>query len=125
MLGLPTEDVPYLILLWYGFDGDASLYFTYLLGESSHKERLADQVERGRFLVFDVQTAFSWRSALLTGKIRPVPEESWQDIEVVLKNPWRPPALANASGAGWTAAYEFESEEKVGVERTGLAPGFK
>jgi nitroimidazol reductase NimA-like FMN-containing flavoprotein (pyridoxamine 5'-phosphate oxidase superfamily) len=125
VLGLSTADVPYLIPLAYGFDGDASLYFTFLLGGSSQKEALTEQAGRGRFLVFDVRTAFNWRSVLLTGTLSAVPEDDWAGIEAVMGNTWRPPALENASSAGRTAVYEFEIEERVGIEQTGLAPGFQ
>lgn len=125
VLGLPTGDVPYLVPLSYEFDGDATLYFTYLLGESSRKAVLTEQAERGRFLVFDVQTTFNWQSVLLTGDLVAIPEDEWSEIDSIVENIWQPDVLETASTAGEIAVYELQISEQVGLRQTGLAPGFQ
>ena len=125
VLGLPTTDVPYLLPLSYGFDDEASLYFTYLLGESSQKADLTEQAGRGRFLVYDIDTAFEWQSVMLAGDISSVPEEEWSDITAMTQNAWRPNTLQTATTSGGVALYEFEITELAGIRQTGLAPGFR
>lgn len=125
VLGLATDGVPYLVPLSYGFDGGSSLYFTYLLGNSSRKMALTEETGRGRFLVFDIQTTYNWQSVLLTGDLVAVPEDEWSDIEAVAENTWRPDVLETASTNAETAIYEFRIAEQVGLRQTGLAPGFQ
>lgn len=125
VLGLPTEDVPYLLPLSYGFDEDSSLYFTYLLGESSRKRELTDRTDRARFLVYSVETTFNWQSVMLVGELRAVPEDEWADLQALTTNRWRPNTLQTATTAGGVQVYEFAIAEQAGIRQTGLAPGFR
>ena len=124
VLGLPTDDVPYMLPLSYVFDGE-SLYFTYLLGESSRKRELTDRAPRARFLVYDVETTFTWESVMLTGELSVVPEDEWGDLSVLPSNAWRPSVLQSATTSGGVEVYEFAIEEWAGIRQTGLAPGFR
>lgn len=125
VLGLPTDDIPYMLPLSYGFDGESSLYFTYLLGETSDKQELTDRAERGRFLVYDVETQFKWQSVLLAGDLRPVPDDEVGEIAAVARNAWRPNTLDAATTDGGTAVYELAIEAQTGIQQTGLAPDFR
>lgn len=124
VLGLPTDDVPYMLPLSYAYDGE-SLYFTYLLGESSRKERLTEASSRGGFLVYDAETMFRWKSVLLTGTLSSVPESEWGDLAAHPTNSWRPSVLQSASTSAGVRVYEFDIEEQGGIEQTGLAPRFR
>lgn len=115
VLGLPTESEPYLLPLSCGYDGDSSLYFTYLLGESSWKAELTDAAESARFLAYSVETQFNWRSVLLTGDASAVPEEKWSDVEPLTQNAWRPNTRQAASTTGGVAVYEFRVRERDGI----------
>ncbi|PSP36544.1 pyridoxamine 5'-phosphate oxidase family protein [Halobacteriales archaeon QH_10_70_21] len=125
VLGLPTESEPYLLPLSCGYDGDSSLYFTYLLGESSWTAELTDAAESARFLAYSVETQFNWRSVLLTGDASAVPEEKWSDVEPLTQNAWRPNTLQAASTTGGVAVYEFRVRERDGIQQNGLAPEFR
>ena len=124
VLGLPTAGVPYMIPLSYAYD-DGSLYFTYLLGESSQKGTLTAQSQRGRFLVYDVETMFRWKSVMLTGDLRQVPESEWPELKAHPRNSWRPSVLQSASTSAGVSVYEFAIREQAGIEQTGLAPRFR
>jgi hypothetical protein len=124
ILGLPTDDVPYMIPLSYARDGDA-LYFTYLLGAESDKGALTDERRRGRFLVYDVESQFRWQSVMLTGDLSEVPESAWGDLVEHPSNSWRPSVLQSATTAGGVRVYEFAIEEQVGIRQSGLAPSFR
>jgi hypothetical protein len=125
VLGLPAGDAPYMLPLSYVFDDEDSLYFTYLLGETSRKQALTDRAERARFLVYEVETSFTWESVMLTGELSVVPEDEWGDLSVLPSNAWRPSVLQSATTSGGVAVYEFAIEEWAGIRQTGLAPGFR
>jgi hypothetical protein len=124
VLGLPTGDVPYLIPLSYARDGD-SLYFTYLVGDPSEKDALTTEARRGRFLVYEADTAFRWQSVMLTGDLTEVPESEWGDLSVHPSNSWRPSVLQSATTAGGVKVYEFAVADRAGIKQTGLAPDFR
>lgn len=126
VLGLPAQGAPYMLPLSYATDDEAgSLYFTYVLGESSRKEALTEAAGRARFLVYDVETMFRWESALLAGPLTAVPESEWADLRSVLATAWRPSVLQSATTSGEVAVYELVVEEREGIQQRGLAPDFR
>lgn len=125
VLGLPAADAPYLLPMSFAFDGDSSLYFTYLLGPSSRKELLSNRAEYARFLVYTVETMFNWRSVLLTGELSETPESELSELEDVLTTAWRPELFRTAGTEGGVKVYELEVESQSGIRHTGLASGFK
>ena len=125
VLGLPTKNAPYMLPMSYAYDGDSSLYFTYLLGESSRKETLSDLAERARFLVYNVETMFNWQSVILTGDLEEVPQEEWPDLEDVLTNAWQPELFQTAGASGRIKVYKLSIRSQTGIRHTGLALGFQ
>ncbi|MFB6188490.1 MAG: pyridoxamine 5'-phosphate oxidase family protein [Halapricum sp.] len=123
VLGLPDDPAPYLLPLSYAFDG-TYVYFTYLRGRESRKERLSDRADRATFLVYSVETMFNWRSVLLEGDIRAVPESRWSDLEDVLADTWRPELIRMASTERRMAIYRLRIDEQSGLRHTGLSPEF-
>jgi nitroimidazol reductase NimA-like FMN-containing flavoprotein (pyridoxamine 5'-phosphate oxidase superfamily) len=124
VLGLPAEDGPYLIPMSFGFDGDAALYFTFLVGASSRKADLADRAERARFLVYDARSAFTWQSVVLTGEIDEVPPAEFEAVAETMHNAWRPALFEDAELTRGVSVYRFEVADRVGFKHTGLPPGF-
>jgi hypothetical protein len=125
VLGLPTADAPYLLPLSYGYDGDDCLYFFYVLGEESTKDELTARADSARFLVYTVETPFNWRSVLLSGQIRPVPDDAVEAIEASVDIAGRPDLIEAAAEAETTRLYEFEVEDRSGLKHLGLPPGFE
>jgi hypothetical protein len=125
VLGLPAGDGPHLLPLSFGFDGESTLYFTYVLGERSRKEDLSDRAESATFLVYDAQSPFTWESALLRGPIAEVPEEDYDDAEATLTDAWRPDVLRQAELSRGVKIYRLEITEWSGLKHTGLPPGFE
>ena len=125
VLGLPTDGGPYLLPMSFAFDGDSSLYFTYLLGSSSRKDALTERAGRARFLVYSVETSFNWESALLAGELTEVPEGEWSELEDILTAAWRPELFRDASMSGGVKVYEFGIQSQSGIRHTGLASGFQ
>lgn len=125
VLGLPTDGGPYLIPMSFAFDGESSLYFTYLLGSSSRKADLTERTDSTRFLVYSVETMFNWQSVLLTGSLTAVPEDEWSELEDVLTTAWRPELFRTASTSGGVRVYEFAIQSQSGIRHTGLPPGFQ
>lgn len=124
VLGLPDDEAPYLLPISYGFDGEASLYFTYLRGTDSRKDALSQRGTGARFLVYAAETAFTWRSVLLTGTIQPIPESEWPAIEADLSDAWRPDLLERASEELSVSVYAFRVTERSGIKHAGLPPEF-
>ena len=125
VLGLPGQDTPYLIPLSYGYDGEQRLYFTYLRGSSSRKARLSDTADAASFLVYTIDTMYSWESVLLTGTLSTVPESRWDEIEDTLADAWRPDLFRRASLEATVTVYAYHIDERTGIKHQGLPPGFK
>jgi nitroimidazol reductase NimA-like FMN-containing flavoprotein (pyridoxamine 5'-phosphate oxidase superfamily) len=162
VLGLPTDDVPYLLPLSYGYDPDpapgtgagagaaadadasadadadtdagdgddgrpsvGTLYFAYLTGGESRKATLTERAGRARFLVYDVETQFRWRSVLATGPLARVPEADLAAARATLGDAWRPNLLDTATTAGGVDVYGLAIEAVDGIRQSGLAPGFR
>ena len=125
VLGLPASDGPYLLPLSYGFDGESTLYFTFLLGETSRKEELSDRAGSATFLVYDAQSAFTWESVVLSGTIEEVGEEGYDEAAGFLEGAWRPDLLEQAELSRGIAIYRFDVAEWAGLKHTGLPPGFE
>lgn len=125
VLGLPGGEVPYLLPLSYGFDGDSSLYFTYLLGEESEKKRRTETAERAPFLVYTAETMFSWRSVLLEGRFERLEPSEWSDVTEHLDGIWRPEIFKTATTERNVSIYEYTIEEWSGIRHTGLSPKYE
>ncbi|MHB9285716.1 pyridoxamine 5'-phosphate oxidase family protein [Halobacteriales archaeon Cl-PHB] len=124
VLGLPAEGAPYLVPLSYGYDGEDTLYFTYVVGTESRKAALSELAEAARFLVFHVDTPFNWASVLLTGTVDEVPESRWDDLEAAFADAWDPDLFQTAKSVEDVRVFAFDVEESVGIKHTGLPPGF-
>lgn len=125
VLGISTDGVPMLRPLSFWFDGDATLYFVYVLGEESRKHQLSQQADAARFLVYSAETPFQWRSVLLSGSLSEVPDAEIAAVLNELENQWRPELFEQASVDEPTALYRFEITEQVGIKHLGLPPAFE
>lgn len=124
VLGLPAGDGPYLIPMSFGFDGEAALYFTFLVGGSSRKADLAEAAEVARFLVYSAASPFTWQSVVLTGAIESVPDDEFEDVARSMHNAWRPALFEDADLGPGVRVYRFVVGDRVGFKHTGLPPGF-
>jgi hypothetical protein len=122
VLGLPSPDGPYLLPISFGYDGDSSLYFTYVVGDDSRKQRLSDEAGTASFLVYTIDSLYSWESVYLTGTLVERPESDWDELADVLEDVWRPDVFRSAQRV---AVYEFRIDERSGLRQTGLPPGFE
>ncbi|WP_254543699.1 pyridoxamine 5'-phosphate oxidase family protein [Halomarina pelagica] len=125
VLGLPAEGAPAMRPMSFWFDGDARLYFVYVLGSDNRKGELSDRAEAARFLVYRAETPFNWRSVLLTGTIDEVPASDRDAVRSALEMKWRPDVFERAGASEATTLYRFQIEERVGIEHLGLPPGLE
>ncbi|MDQ2073940.1 pyridoxamine 5'-phosphate oxidase family protein [Haloarcula sp. NS06] len=125
VLGLPTENGPYMIPLSFGYDDDRALYFTFIGGSASRKQQLTEAAENAAVLVYKVESMFHWESVLLQGGIEAVPESEWDDFADVLDTAWRPELFEDAIEDGDIAVYRFRIDEMEGLRHAGLPPGFE
>lgn len=125
VLGLVDDDRPYLLPMSYGYDGDSSLYFTYVLGEESRKGQLTEQIEMAPFLVYSANTMFNWQSVLVEGRFEELPPSQWTDIAEQLEDVWRPEIFQTSTTSSNVTIYEFDIVNQSGIKHTGIAPGFE
>ncbi|MFW5918382.1 MAG: pyridoxamine 5'-phosphate oxidase family protein [Haloferacaceae archaeon] len=117
VLGLSDGDVPYLIPMSFGYDGDDALYFVFLLfGTESRKETLAREATRARFLVYVADSMHEWRSVSLTGRIDVVEQDDWPELQTAMKNAWHPDLFSGANPMRGVDGYRFQVEEWTGIK---------
>ncbi|MBX0295802.1 pyridoxamine 5'-phosphate oxidase family protein [Haloarcula nitratireducens] len=124
VIGLPATDAPYLVPISFGYDGESSLYFTFVGGPDSRKRTLMDAAETVRFLTYSAQSVFNWQSLMLTGAVSRVPEAEWDRLADVLQGVWRPEVFEAAIAAEEVVVYRLDVDEWAGIKHTGLPPGF-
>lgn len=124
ILGLPTEGAPYLLPMSYGFDGGSRLYFFYIVGNQSRKEELSTRTEAASFLVYSAETAFHWRSVLLLGTIRKLPEGKRADLKENQTPTWRPELFEGVSEIEETDFWVFQIEESTGIRHAMRPPSY-
>jgi len=122
VLGIPTDGAPSLRPLSYWFDGEDALYFVYVLGGESRKQRLSDSADVARFLVYNVEAPFNWRSVLLTGTIGEVSEAEREALEERMDVSWRPDLFERAAESETTAIYRFDIDDRAGIKQLELPP---
>jgi len=123
VLGLPTGGAPYLLPMSFGYDGDRSLYFSYLVGETSRKTELTERASVAAFLVYTASSPFAWQSVRLTGPLERVPDDDVEEVTDALGSAWRPAVFSDTELAGEFRIYRLSAEEQVGIRNTGLPPG--
>jgi len=124
VLGLPTADAPSLRPMSFGYDGEDTLYLLYVVGAESRKAVLSDRAEVARFLVYSMETAFNWRSVLLTGGIERAADDELGALPDHVELPWQPDLFQRAVSAERTALYRFDITERTGIKHLGLPPAF-
>jgi len=125
VLGVPGDDGPPAMRpLSFAFDGEDSLYLLYVGGGESRKRDLSDRAESARFLVYSAETAFNWRSVLLSGRIERVPPSEVEALGEAATVPWQPDLLRAVGEGSDTALYRFSVDERVGLRHAGLPAGF-
>ncbi|ELZ19933.1 pyridoxamine 5'-phosphate oxidase-like FMN- binding protein [Halosimplex carlsbadense 2-9-1] len=126
VLGLPGEEggAPAMRPLSFAFDDPDGLYLLYVGGGESRKRDLSDRAESARFLVYSAETAFNWRSVLLTGSIERVSPSTAETLGEETHLPWQPDLLGAVGERGDTSLYRFAIDERAGLRHAGLPEGF-
>lgn len=125
VLGLPADAGPYMLPLTYGYGGGSRLFFTYVLGASSRKERLSERADRATALVFQYDSPFNWESVLLAGPIDELPATEWDTAIDSYSGGWRPELFRDADLSRGVTIYELDVEERSGIRHAGLPPEFQ
>ncbi len=125
VLGLSTENGPYLIPMSYGYGGGSRLYFYFIVTDTSQKVELLETEETATFLVYSAETTFNWQSVSLIGRVTELPDAKREELTPEQIPSWRPEFFETASKTEQTRLYEFRIDEWVGLESTSLPPGFQ
>ncbi len=123
VLGLATDGPPGMRPLSFWYDGDARLYFLYVVGSESRKAALTREADAARFLVYRAETEFNWRSVLLTGTIDATSGDLGDAVLEGLTGSGRPDAVERASEREDTRVVRFDVTDRVGYKHLGLPPG--
>lgn len=115
VLGLPAEGAPYMVPLSFGFDGDRTLFFAFVIGDESRKAALASGGGPARFLVYEVSSATEWRSVLATGQIEEVPVDDWDTALEITDDAWQPDPLESAPYHTDMGCFRLEVAEWEGI----------
>lgn len=117
ILAIGGEDGPYQVPLSFGFDGESSMYFVYLLfGTESRKETLTEETRRGHFLTFDATSMHEWQSVSATGELTEIDDEEWGTLQETMENAWHSDLFASADPMRGVSGYRFDVEEWTGVK---------
>lgn len=124
VLAVSDRDLPYVIPISFGYDGGSCLYFIYLLfGEESKKESLSERVEMARFLVYSAQSMYEWRSVILTGKLKEVQKEGWDELQTAMKNAWHPNLFSTATPTRGIKGYQFRITDETSLKHSEKSNG--
>ena len=115
VLGLSTREEPYLLPMSFGFDGESRLYFVFVVGSASRKAALASRAETASFLVYSAETAFHWRSVLVSGPLRELSEDERAELSETETPAWRPELFETVSEVEETRLFELRIEEWTGI----------
>ncbi len=126
-LALPDEDVPYLVPMSFGYDGESALYFAFLLfGSESRKEALSERAGSAAFLVYEARSPHEWRSVSLRGRIEAIDEDDdedeeggWADLREAMENAWHPDLFSSAEPMRGVHGYRFRIDEWTGIRQGG------
>lgn len=131
VLGISTGGPPLMRPISYTYDPAATeeererLIMLYVGGEESEKLELSDRTEQAGFLVYTVDTPFTWQSVLLTGRIEPVSDSDADELRISDELPWQPEYLRMAGRSQSTHIYQLDVTERAGLKQVGLPPGFE
>jgi len=125
VLGLPTEDLPYMVPISYGYDGGEYVYFNYVVGDASQKAQLSAEKRRAAFLVFDAASAAEWTSVALAGTLSPVDESEVESLGVDVEDIWSPAAVEAAKAAEDTQLYRFWIQNERGITHSDVPAEFE
>lgn len=124
VLGLPTDDLPYMVPISYGFDGEEYLYFTYVVGGASQKTLLTEEKRRAGFLVYDAASETQWTSVALEGTLSRLDEHDIEALDPSVREIWTPAALKAAKAGEETRMYRFWIQNERGITHSDVPPGF-
>jgi nitroimidazol reductase NimA-like FMN-containing flavoprotein (pyridoxamine 5'-phosphate oxidase superfamily) len=126
VLGVPGEAgaAPVMRPLSFAYDGADSLYLLYVGSAQSRKRDLSDRAEAARFLVYSAETAFNWRSVLLSGRIERVPPAEAEALGEAATLRWQPDLLRAVGERSDSTLYRFAVDERTGLRHAGLPEGF-
>lgn len=118
ILAFPTDELPYVIPISFGYDGNSTLYFLFLLfGTESRKEELANETERGRFLVYRAESMYDWQSVSLSGHIRAIDDDEWDALRSAMKNAWQSNIFSAAHPMRGIEGYRFDIDSWTGIRQ--------
>lgn len=116
VLSMVNDGVPYGLPLSFGYDGHDSLYFVFAgHSQDGRKVTYAEEARRVSFLVYDIESKDSWRSAILAGGFRRIDPDEWDAARgAIIDNAFRPKLLTETDIREDPRVWVLEADEKSG-----------
>ena len=117
VLALADGGDAYAIPVSFGYE-DGRLYFAFFrFADEPAKEAYAAETETACLAVYEVESAFDWRSVLAFGPMSPVDPDRWDEVGAAMAdNAWSPDLSSIGPRRGTVATYVLPIEEVTGLE---------
>ena len=115
VLALADEGRAYGVPISFGYDGDR-VYFVFLRGETSQKERFAETTTRATLTTFDVSGRYEWESVVVSGTIREADDGEWDALVSAMEaNAWFPSLFSESEPMRGIAGWVLDVETATGL----------
>ena len=116
VLSMSADGVPYGVPLSFGYDGVDTLYVVFLGASADlRKETYAEQSDVASFTTFDIDSDGSWRSVIVSGPIRRISVDEWDDArEAMAGNAYQSELLGEHELQENPTVWALDSQERAG-----------
>lgn len=116
VLALAASDDAYAVPVSFGYE-DGRCYFAFFrFADEPTKEAYAETTETACLAVYEVESAFRWKSVLAFGPLEPVGPDRWDEVGAAIgENAWSPDLSTVGPRQGSIAAYVMPVETVTGL----------
>lgn len=115
VLALANDGASYAVPVSFGYDGERLYVHLIRFGDSGEKFAYVDGTERACLTAYDVDSRFEWRSVVVRGPLRAVPDSETDHMEAVIEeNAWIPSLFPPTSPMTGVERFELATEEASG-----------
>lgn len=123
VLSMADGGVGYGVPLSFGYADERMFFVFQRQAAESRKKQFTETTERASFLVTDVESKHDWASVILTGTLRQVDADDWDELVDALEaNAWFPSLFSEADPMQNWLGYEFVVEDTSGLKSSAYTP---
>jgi nitroimidazol reductase NimA-like FMN-containing flavoprotein (pyridoxamine 5'-phosphate oxidase superfamily) len=115
-LSLARDGVAYGVPVSFGYDpGDDRVFFAFLRGVTSRKERFVETTTEASLSVFEALGRHDWRSVVVAGPVRRATDDEDDAMERALaNNAWHPDLFSGANPIRGIRGYVLDVDRATG-----------